>query len=240
MIVLGLTTSSPRGGVALISNGEVRANLHYFEPRGHGERLFACLEQAFRETGIARRQLTAIGCDVGPGSFTGLRVALSAAKGIALALSVPLVGVGALEAMAIAAFELRQDAEQVVAFVDAHKGEVFSLSLGRGGERGEAPLALSPSAAREHAERATEAGALIVGEVVEQFAPGLAFRHASVDLPDASVVARMAAARLVAATPQALALGALPIYGREPDAKPNPALLDSGPNVGSPGRKPAS
>jgi tRNA threonylcarbamoyladenosine biosynthesis protein TsaB len=236
MIILGLTTSSARGGVALLSSGEVRVNLHYFEPRGHGERLFASLEQGFREAGIARRELRAIGCDVGPGSFTGLRVALSAAKGIALALSVPLVGVGSLEAMAAALFELRPDAQRVVAFVDAHKGEVFALTVDRGVAVVEPPLALSPDAARAHAEQAAAAGTLVVGDVVEQFAPGIAVRGHAVDLPDASVIARVASQRLAIDTPEALRTGALPIYGREPDAKPNPALLDSRPDVGSSGR----
>lgn len=238
MIVLGLTTSSPRGGVALLAGGEVRVNLQYFEPRGHGERLFAALEQAFREAGLERRGLGAIGCDVGPGSFTGLRVALSAANGMALALGLPLVGIGSLEAMAAAALELDPSVERVVAFVDAHKGEVFSLSVGRGAATVEAPLALSPEAAREHAERARAEGALVVGEVVEQFAAGLAFRHPATDLPDAAVIARVGAKRLEHSTPEALAAGALPIYGREPDAKPKQALLDSRPDVGSPGRDP--
>ncbi len=223
MIALGLTTSSPRGGVALVADGEVRINLRYFEPRGHGERLFTSLEEAFREAGISRREVGLIACDVGPGSFTGLRVALSAAKGIALALSLPLVGVGSLEAMGAAAFELRPEAKRVVAFVDAHKGEVFALTMDRGVPVVEAPLALSPEAACAHAERASLAGALVIGEVLEQFAAGLGFRHPSTDLPDAGVLARVASSRLAVATPESLALGALPIYGREPDAKPTDA-----------------
>ena len=238
MIVLGLTTSSPRGGVALLAGGEARVALQYWEPRGHGERLFESLERATREAGIARRQIELIGCDVGPGSFTGLRVALSAAKGIALALSVPLVGVGSLEAMAEAALELVPDATRVAAFVDAHKGEVFALTVERGEPVVTAPLALSPSDAREHAERAKHDGALVVGEVVEQFAPGLAFRALPTDLPDAAVIARIASRRFGALTEEARAAGSLPIYGREPDAKPQRALLDSGRDGGSPGRDP--
>jgi len=105
----------------------------------------------------------------------------------------------------------------------------------------EPPRAFSPEAAADRARAAHQRGDLVVGEVVEQFAPGIAFRDPATDLPDAGVIATIAAKRLAATTHTQ---GIEAVYGREPDvtrATPRRATdgLDSATNVGSSGRSPA-
>lgn len=69
--------------------------------RGHGEALVPMVEEALRGAGIGYEQLDRIGVTVGPGSFTGLRVGLAAARGFAATLNIPVVGIGTLEALAL-------------------------------------------------------------------------------------------------------------------------------------------
>jgi tRNA threonylcarbamoyladenosine biosynthesis protein TsaB len=84
--------------------------------------MFAEIDAAL--AGADRTSLDAIACDVGPGSFTGIRVGLAAAKGIALALDIPLVPVTSLEALAAAA-RIGGAEGPIVAVLDARRGEIF-------------------------------------------------------------------------------------------------------------------
>lgn len=99
MIVLALDTCLSACSAALVDGGEVRARR--FEPmvRGHQERLALTVEELMAEAGAAFCTVERIGVTVGPGSFTGLRVGLAFAKGLALALDIPCVGIGALQAL---------------------------------------------------------------------------------------------------------------------------------------------
>lgn len=118
--MLGITSATARGGAAMVRGAEVLGEAVYEDEMQHAERLFAAIDEAV----AARESISAIACDIGPGSFTGVRVGLASAKGIALALGVPLVGVCSLEAMAAAAFT-RTDHELVCTVLDAKRGERF-------------------------------------------------------------------------------------------------------------------
>src|SRR5437773_1126314 len=135
MLWLAISTSTRRGSVALLEQGEVLAEAPYEDLRGHAERVVAAIERAFATARRNRDGLNGIACDVGPGSFTGVRVGVSLAKGIALGLDVPAVGVGSLEAMAAAAFGTNRavDGDAVVPVLDAKKGEVFLAAYARSG-----------------------------------------------------------------------------------------------------------
>src|SRR5690606_17703941 len=105
-MVLGITTASPRGGACVLDGSRVAGRAGYEDEMRHAEQLFATIDEALAAAGLGRGALEAIACDVGPGSFTGVRVGLASAKGIALALGVPLLPVLSLEAMAGAARSL--------------------------------------------------------------------------------------------------------------------------------------
>src|SRR4051812_25416291 len=104
MKVLALSTSTPRGSVAVVDDGAVLASVAYVDLKSHAERIFGSIDLALAKAGLERSTIAAVACDLGPGSFTGVRVGVASAKGIALALGVPVFGVSSLEVMAAAAF----------------------------------------------------------------------------------------------------------------------------------------
>ena len=100
MIVLAIDTCLFACSVAVVNDGRVLARRVEPMSRGHQERLAPLVQEAMAEAGLGFDKLDRIGVTVGPGSFTGLRVGLAFAKGLASALSIPAVGIGALEALA--------------------------------------------------------------------------------------------------------------------------------------------
>lgn len=128
MLILALETSTELGSCALWRDGEV---LERFCPAGrsHSETLLPLVRELLAEAGCAVGQLDAIAFGVGPGAFTGLRIACGAAQGLAVAADIPLVPVTSLEAMASLT-----GAERVIALLDARMGEVYSGSYQRSGD----------------------------------------------------------------------------------------------------------
>lgn len=239
MKILALSTSSPRGSAALLDikftepEGLVLATAAYEDLRGHAERIFAAVDEVLAAAGASRADIAALACDVGPGSFTGVRVAVASARGIALALGIHPAGVSSLEAMAAAAFAgPAAPGDLVVPVIDAKKGEVFLAVFAASGADPERPARSIIEARiapchlrREEAEEkvaALTAGArvVVIGAVAEELPalrPHLA-RGPGLDLPDAAWIGRAAIPRLVA--PEPGAAGLEPLYVRAPDAKP--------------------
>ncbi len=209
-MILSLTSSTSRGGAALLAaDGRLLAQQVYVDARGHGERLLGTVDQLLTNAGAQRRDLRGIVCDVGPGSFTGLRVALAATHGIALALGLPVAGVSSLRAMAHAASAQLADGATVTACLDAFKSEVFMQTF-----PGDGPRALGLEAARSELAARAVRGEVLVGEVLEALLPGVALRGSALDLPDPSWLGRLGLA-------QGLAREVLtPVYVRAPDARP--------------------
>ncbi len=225
MKILALSTSTPRGSAVVIADGEILGTGGYVDLQGHAERIFEAIDAALAAAGLDRGALAAIACDQGPGSFTGVRVGVASAKGIALGLGVPLAGVVSLEAMAAAAFgERAANAEDVVlAAIDAKKDEVFlaAYALVDGVVRALAPPRCAPRAAASLAIPGETRRIVIIGEVVasiEPAPPGLV-RAPALDLPDAAWVGRLAAARFASGADGDPAL-LEPLYVRPPDARP--------------------
>ena len=188
------------GGVVLAARSEAM-------PRGHQERLAPLVRELASEAGIGFSDLTRIGVTVGPGSFTGLRVGVAFAKGLAAALGVPAVGVGTLEAMA----HDRQGF--VVAAIDARRGQIYVQLFGDGVAL-TAPDALTlEDAAARIAEVYHGGPATFVGSGAPMLDGVLA--GATIVIPDGPDP--VAVARLAAAAP---ARPVRPLYLRAPDAKP--------------------
>ncbi|MDB5444551.1 MAG: hypothetical protein JWP73_2927, partial [Phenylobacterium sp.] len=123
MIVLALDTCLASCSVAVRDGERVLAHACEVMARGHQERLAPMVEAVMAEAGLPFPAIERIGVTVGPGSFTGLRVGVAFAKGLASALAIPAVGIGALEALAAEAGGL------VFAVIDARRGQVYGQAF---------------------------------------------------------------------------------------------------------------
>jgi len=125
--VLGLDTSTSIASLALIAGGRVAGSLQR-PATSHGAALPGAVDELLRAANVSIGEVGAIAVGTGPGSFTGLRIGLSYAKGIAMASGCALLGVPGFDAMALSALE-RDNAEAgrlVCVVVDARKGEVYA------------------------------------------------------------------------------------------------------------------
>jgi len=199
---LVIETSTTACSVALIDAGAVIARTHDVVGRGHAERLIPMIAD-LPDGGRADRILV----DCGPGSFTGVRVGIAAARGLALGWGAEIAGFSSLPLIAAAAFSERPTHDIAVVMEGGH-GEVFMQAFSADLSPRTDMVSLRPDAAL-----AALAGRRAVGNGVRWLAaldPALDLTEA---LPDA------AAAILL---PDSLtALPPSPIYGRAPDAKPS-------------------
>jgi tRNA threonylcarbamoyladenosine biosynthesis protein TsaB len=122
MKLLAFETATEACSVALYVDGQVRERFE-IAPRRHAELSLPWAEELLADAGIARSQLDAIALGRGPGAFTGVRLAIAIAQGIALALDRPLVPVSTLQVLALRA---PAGADQVLSSIDARMGEVYA------------------------------------------------------------------------------------------------------------------
>lgn len=128
MKLLAFETATEACSVALWLDGEVRERFEV-APRRHAELSLPWAEQLLAEAGVAKSQLDAIAVGRGPGAFTGVRLAVALAQGIALALDRPVVPVSTLAALAMRARVLQPPPAQLMralAAIDARMGEVYA------------------------------------------------------------------------------------------------------------------
>lgn len=200
MRVLAIDTALSACSAALVENGVARAAMCEPMERGHAERLAPLVDELMRGAGVAFAEVERIAVTVGPGSFTGVRVGLSFARGLALALGAPCVGVSTLEALAGEGGGVRAAAVPAA-------GEVY-FALYDKGETRVAPRKMSLDEARA----SLPGGALLRGPGAALLArDGVTVEE--IACADPVVLARLAAARDPAAHPPA------PQYLRPPDAK---------------------
>mgnify|MGYP000303665819 CR=1 FL=1 len=100
-LILGFDTSGPHCAAALLSGETVIAEQCETMVRGQAERLMPMMHDLLAGAGVGWSDLTALGVGTGPGNFTGLRIAVSAARGLALGLEIPAVGVTGCQARAL-------------------------------------------------------------------------------------------------------------------------------------------
>jgi tRNA threonylcarbamoyladenosine biosynthesis protein TsaB len=130
MRILAIDTSSPVSALALLDGERVLVHDDLLTEQRHAEVLLPRIERALQGAGILLRDVELLAVGIGPGSFTGLRVGLATAKGLALATGIPLCGVSSLRVLARRALEGR---EVAVVVLDAGKGEVFAAAYHRQG-----------------------------------------------------------------------------------------------------------
>jgi tRNA threonylcarbamoyl adenosine modification protein YeaZ len=128
---LAIETSSPRLSLAVGDEEKTLAMLQNPLEWRHSESLFGGIERLLRRVGWKIQSLTGVAVSIGPGSFTGIRIGLAAARALGQALRIPVVGVSALETMAAGAMSRRK-----VKFfrprIDALRGQVFAALYARG------------------------------------------------------------------------------------------------------------
>ncbi len=167
-MLLALDTSTRQAGIALYDSARgLLAEFTWQSANRHTEELVPAIAHMLAQAGVSGRDLNAIGVALGPGSFTGLRVGLAAAKGLALVHGLTLIGVPTLE---FTAYPQRFQPLPVTALVQAGRGRVFwaAYAHGTGGWTAQEPAALATAA--EIAARIADAGwaarpTLFVGEV---------------------------------------------------------------------------
>ena len=99
-LTLGFDTSAAQCAAALVCGGRILAERAEAMTRGQAERLMPLIQEMLSDAGVGWRDLSVVGVGTGPGNFTGVRVSVAAARGLALALGVPAVGVTGFEALA--------------------------------------------------------------------------------------------------------------------------------------------
>ncbi|MEM1126061.1 MAG: tRNA (adenosine(37)-N6)-threonylcarbamoyltransferase complex dimerization subunit type 1 TsaB [Bacteroidota bacterium] len=123
--LLALETSTDVCGVAVHHEGAVQASLSVFKPRAHAAHLLPLVQQALAVTGLTPADLNVVAVSAGPGSFTGLRIGVSAAKGLAQATGAALVAVPTLAALAWRGGSTRPDSHVVLVAQRARKDELY-------------------------------------------------------------------------------------------------------------------
>jgi tRNA threonylcarbamoyladenosine biosynthesis protein TsaB len=214
MRLLAVDTALGACSCAIVDDARVLAHRFEIMERGHAERLAPMVDEAMRESGLAFSDLERLAVTTGPGTFTGQRVGLAFARGLRVALKIPLAGITTLEAMATAAIA-ETGAEYAVAIHDAKRNEVYFELLREDETLIPATIAVFEDALCAIAEATRKAKLAFAGTAGEAAAIGYEGEAILTPIrqPDALWVARIALTR------EASNEAPKPLYLRPPDAK---------------------
>jgi tRNA threonylcarbamoyladenosine biosynthesis protein TsaB len=221
VLTLAIETSSPLGSIAVGNGNQLLAERRHAGGDAHAEALFPLLDELLREAGVSRKELGRVAVGVGPGSFTGLRVGIALAEGIATGLGIPLLGVPSLASLAWS--RAAGDVDVIGALLDARRQDVFFAAFSPDqGVHAEAEL-LSGATARARIERQMAGKRFILSGV-----PGLGglpneWFLADAEYPTAEALLKLCDGPLAQSD-------AAPLYLRAPDIKlpnlpPNPLTV---------------
>jgi tRNA threonylcarbamoyladenosine biosynthesis protein TsaB len=215
MTLLAIESSGAGCSAALCRDGHVIAQRRVALTRGHAAALPPLVDETMRASGLDWPALGAIAVSVGPGSFTGIRVGLAAARGFGLALGVPVLGVSSFEVVAHGVPARARGTGTLAVLIDSGRASVFVQAF---------DAALRPLADPRAVELAGLAAALppppgvlaVTGEAMGALPTDLAGgRTVFPAAPDAAPLAALAAARRAAGT---AFLAPTALYLRPPDA----------------------
>jgi len=125
-LILNIDTATETASVALAEDGKALSMLANDAPKEHAAWLHTAVTSLLKETGIRMRDLDAVAVTSGPGSYTGLRVGMAAAKGFCYALEIPLITESTLKVMAFAASRQLSRTGLLCPIIDARRMEVFT------------------------------------------------------------------------------------------------------------------
>ena len=227
MLVLALDAAMSACSVALWQDGRTLARRSQPMERGHAEALLPMIERVMAEGGRTYAALDLVAATLGPGAFTGIRIGLAAARGLALAAQKPCAGVTTLEAIAAAARGIPGGA--VLAAVESRRADLFVQAFDFAGASLGSAAALHPEGLAEFVRAhgsvfrppagGTAPGFVLAGDGAARAQAALAQAglvapvNATARVPDPALVAAIAAGRLG----QASALAPKPFYLRPPD-----------------------
>lgn len=209
MIVLALDTAGVDCAAAVYDSGSesVMGEVTETIGRGHAEHLMGVVDRALAQAGLALSAIERIVVTVGPGSFTGIRIGVAAARGFALSLGIPAIGVTTLEVTAAAA-RIANPGKAVLAAIDAKREEIYLQSFDADGHPLDEPRAVTVDEARAIADAFD---GIVTGTAVARL-----HGEPPAERPDMfpiTIVARLGAAKPVGEKPK-------PLYLRGPDARP--------------------
>ena len=228
MKLLGFDTATTACSAALWAEGEVAACRRTDAAGAHAEALVPMLREVAAEAGTTLAAMDAFAVTLGPGSFTGIRIGLATARGLALALERPLIGLSTLEILAAGVPADERDGP-ILAALDAGRGRLYAQLFDRALLPLSEPEAVAADAlagrlAASRLAAAFEGGPLtVVGSgcdaALATLPPAIAARRATgPHAPDARVLVRLAAARAEACGDDAAPVR--PLYLREAGARP--------------------
>lgn len=234
MRVLSLDTSTFVGTVAVVVDDELVFEVAARVRASHGESILPWIDRALHAAALRLDQLDLVAYCRGPGSFTGVRIGIATAKGLALATGVPILGVSSLRALA---HQLQPSAAVVCPVIDARKHEVYTAAFCfRSASEAVvldecvcAPL----EAGRRLRQAAGEREIIVVGEgfrayedeIRSEIGEPTRFAPRSFDAAPGAIVARLAAADFSEAGAREDVALAGPAYLRPPDAEYKPRSL---------------
>jgi tRNA threonylcarbamoyl adenosine modification protein YeaZ len=195
MRILAFDTTLGACSAAVFDTGAARILAHAWEPieRGHAEALVGMVRGVLERSGTKLSDIDRIAVTVGPGTFTGVRIGLSLARGLKLALGTPICGLTSLEAIRLNVRD-NPDGRAVTALIDARRGEFYLAAWSADGTQIVAPCAVRHQAAAD----LVPPGSLVLGPGAERFlelgATRGAVRARACDLPDAARIAEAATA----------------------------------------------
>jgi len=131
--VLAVDAATEVCSVALLCDGDVRVR-SIEAGRGHAQQLLAMVTELLAEAQVSWSMLNGIAASIGPGAFTGVRISVSVAQGLAFGAGLPVVPVTTLEAMALQVLE--RDSDRAIACLDARMGEVYWACFAADAARG--------------------------------------------------------------------------------------------------------
>lgn len=225
MLILGISTSTAQVGCAIGGHEGILGAIASTRGRRHAETLAPAVDFLCRQTRVDLSDIGAIAVDLGPGMFTGLRVGIAAAKALAHARRLPMIGVTSLDLLA---FPLRHSNRRIVCAIDAGRGELFHASYRQspgGVQRLTPPEVATPDDLASELLATNEELLLVgdgalryrdeldVGTRMELADPGMAY-------PQATSLVQLAHARALReefVSPAELT----PLYLRKPDAEIN-------------------
>jgi tRNA threonylcarbamoyladenosine biosynthesis protein TsaB len=221
MRVLAIDTALAASSAAVLdtANGGIVASESVAMTRGHAEALMPLVARVMQASGMSFGDLDRVVVTTGPGSFTGMRVGIAAARGFGVATNLPVVGVSTLSAYA-APYLGADELSPVIAAIDARHGHVYLQVFAPGGRTLVAPR-LAPL--NEAVRAASHSASCIVGSAAQAVANGLpatAPVPVTVDTRQAPDIAWIA--QIGAVMPEAQA-PPQPLYLRAPDAQPQNA-----------------